>query len=329
MAMLSVFLLIIGFVILIYGAEKLVDGASALSKRFNIPDIVIGLTVVAFGTSAPELAINIVAAFKGNTELLLGNVLGSNIFNVLAILGITALIAPLSVKKNTVKWEIPFSLLAAVLVLLLAKDNWFNPGGNYIDTTDGIILLIFFGIFLYYNFLLARSNPDELQVKTHLHPVWKSLIFMAIGLVGLIIGGRLIVESAVKLATILGVSERIIALTIVSIGTSLPELATSIVAVRKKEVDIAIGNVVGSNIFNIFLVLGASTLIKNSAVPEESFADIWMNIFVGVLLLGFVLGRKNSITAKWEGRSLTRWKGLIFILFYVGYMVFLVFWRSF
>lgn len=327
MAMLSLFLLIIGFVILIYGADKLVDGASALSKRFNIPDIVIGLTIVAFGTSAPELAINLVAASKGNTELLLGNVLGSNIFNVLAILGITSIIAPLSVKKNTVRWEIPFSLIAAVLVLLLSKDNWFSPTDNYIETQDSIILLIFFGIFLYYNFLLARSHPDELEVKTHLHPVWKSLIFMTIGLTGLIIGGRLIVDSAIKLATILGVSERIIALTIVSIGTSLPELATSIVAVRKKEVDIAIGNVVGSNIFNIFLVLGASTIVKNTAVPEESFTDIWMNIFAGILLLGFVLGRKEKNTAKWEGRSLTRWKGLFFILFYVGYMVFLVFWR--
>jgi cation:H+ antiporter len=324
MPLLSIFLLIAGFVLLIYGADKLVDGASALAKRYNIPDIVIGLTIVAFGTSAPEMAINMVAAVKGNTDLVLGNVLGSNIFNVLAILGITAIISPLSVKKNTVKWEIPFSLLAAVMVLLVASDNWFNPGDNVIETKDGLILLIFFGVSLFYNFLLARSHPDEVQVETHRYPVWKSLLFMVFGLAGLIIGGRLIVDHAVKLANVLGISERVIALTIVSIGTSLPELATSIVAVRKKEVDIAIGNVVGSNIFNIFLVLGASTVAKNTVVPDASFIDIIVNIAAGIFLLGFVLKGKEKNSGKWEGRSLTRVEGIVFTLLYVIYIVYLV-----
>jgi cation:H+ antiporter len=327
MPLLSVLLLIVGFIILIYGADKLVDGASALAKRYNIPDIVIGLTIVAFGTSAPEMAINMVAAVKGSTELVLGNVLGSNIFNVLAILGITAMIAPLSVKKNTVKWEIPFSLFAAVLVLLLSWDNWSNPADNIIEPRDGIIMLLFFGVFLVYNFNLARTHPDELQVETHKYPIWKSILFMVIGLAGLIAGGQLIVTHAVQLASYLGVSERIIALTIVSIGTSLPELATSIVAVRKNEVDIAIGNVVGSNIFNIFLVLGVSTLTKATIVPNESFADIIVNIIAGILLIGFVLRGKPKGAGKWEGRSLNRWEGFAFLLFYVGYLAFLVFSR--
>ncbi|MFZ5430507.1 MAG: calcium/sodium antiporter [Bacteroidota bacterium] len=325
MPIFSILLLLAGFVVLILGADKLVDGASSLAKRYNIPDIVIGLTIVAFGTSAPEMAINLVAAVKGNTDLVLGNVLGSNIFNVLAILGISAMIAPLSVRKNTVKWEIPFSLFAAVLVYLVARDDWSNPADNYIEPRDGVILLLFFGVFLIYNFRLARSHPDELEVQTHKYPLWKSFLFMILGLAGLIIGGKLIVDNAVMLATFLGVSERVIALTIVSIGTSLPELATSIVAVRKKEVDIAIGNVVGSNIFNIFLVLGLSTVAKNTAVPDASFIDIWVNIGAGILLLGFVLRGKEKGTGKWEGRNLNRLEGMAFALVYIIYLFFLIY----
>lgn len=324
MPLLSLTLLIAGFILLIYGADKLIDGASSLAKRYNIPDIVIGLTIVAFGTSAPEMAINMVAAVNGNTDLVLGNVLGSNIFNVMAILGITALIAPLSVKKNTVRFEIPFSLVAALMVFLLASDNWFDQTDNVIDTKDGIILLLLFSVFIVYNFVLVRQHPDELLVETHHYPIWKSLLFIAVGLAGLIFGGRLIVMNATSLAQYLGISERVIALTVVSIGTSLPELATSLVAVRKKEVDIAIGNVVGSNIFNIFLVLGASTVAKNTYVQDSSFTDIWVNIGAGILLLGFVLRGKEKNTGKWEGRKLTRLEGAAFTLFYLMYIVFLL-----
>lgn len=327
MPIFPILLLIAGFVVLIFGADKLVDGASALAKRYNIPDIVIGLTIVTFGTSAPELAINLVAAAKGNTDLVLGNVLGSNIFNVLAILGISAIIAPLSVKKNTVKLEIPFSLFAAIMVYLVAMDNWSGPAGNYIEPRDGFILILFFIVFLIYNFRLAKSHPEEVDVLTHKYSVWKSLLFIILGLAGLIAGGRLIVDNAVVLATFLGVSERVIALTIVSIGTSLPELATSIVAVRKKEVDIAVGNVVGSNIFNIFLVLGMSAIAKNTAVPDASFADIWVNIGSGFLLLGFVLRGKATGKGRWEGRSLNRPEGIAFVLAYAAYLVYLVYSR--
>lgn len=327
MPLLSVFLLIAGFVILIYGADKLVAGASALAKRYNIPDIVIGLTIVAFGTSAPELAINMAAAIKGSADLVLGNVLGSNIFNILAVLGISAMVAPLSVKKNTVRFEIPFNLFAAIMVLFLAIDTPFGMSQNQIDNKDGIILLLFFAVFLAYNFYLVKNNPNELEVETRHYPLWKSILFMAIGLAGLIFGGRMIVNHAIILAEAIGISERVIALTIVSVGTSLPELVTSVVAVRKKELDIAIGNVVGSNIFNIFLVLGLSTLTRNTTVHDPSYIDIGMNLFAGLLLLGFVFRGKAKDALKWEGRSLTRWEGLFFTLFYVGYILFLILGR--
>lgn len=325
MPIVNVLLLFTGFVILIYGAGKLVNGASALAKRYNIPDIVIGLTIVAFGTSAPEMAINIVAALNGNTDIVLGNVLGSNIFNVMAILGIAAMIAPLTVKKETLKWEIPLSLIAAIMVLLVAADHWFGKDETKIGFYDSLILIAFFGLFLYYNFRLAKSYKDEfLSIESHQFPVWKSLLFIVGGLAGLIIGGRLIVDNSIKLATLLGVSERVIALTIVSIGTSLPELATSVVAVRKKEVDIAIGNVVGSNIFNIFLVLGISALINTTAVPRASFFDIGVNIGAGVLLLLFVFMSKDKNKPGWEGHFLSRWQGIIFTLLYVGYLIYLI-----
>lgn len=324
MPLVHLLLLAVGFVLLVYGADKLVEGASALAKRYNIPDIVIGLTIVALGTSAPEMAINIVAAIKGNTDLVLGNVLGSNIFNVLAILGISALIAPLSVKKNTIRFEIPFSLLAAIAVLFLASDNIFNPGDNFIERKDGFVLVIFFMLFLAYNFHLVRTHPEEMAVATKSHPLFKAILFIIVGLAGLIYGGKLIVDHAIALATILGVSERVIALTIVSIGTSLPELATSVVAVKKREVDIAIGNIVGSNIFNIFFVLGVSTIAKETPVPGNSFIDIWVNIATGLLLLIFVYWGKGSGPGRWEGRQLTFREGLLFLLLYVAYVAFLL-----
>lgn len=324
MPLLSILLLLAGFILLILGADKLVEGASSLAKRYKIPEIVIGLTIVAFGTSAPELAINIVAAINGSTDIVLGNVLGSNIFNVLLILGVAAMINPLNVKKNTVKYEIPFSVVAAILLLLLTMDTWFGLGENQLESRDGIILLVFFGFFLYYNFLLVKSNPDEMEVHTKNLPLWKSLVFMALGLAGLILGGRLIVDNAVKIAEILGISQRVIALTIVSIGTSLPELATSIMAVRRKEADIAIGNVVGSNIFNIFLVLGSSITIKNTWISDASLTDIWVNIGVGLLLIGFVFRGGDKTVGKWQGLTLDFWEGLAFVILYAGYLTYLV-----
>lgn len=324
MLIISILLLIAGFILLIYGADKLVEGGSGIAKKYHIPEIVIGLTIVAFGTSAPELAINLVAAVKGNTDIVLGNVLGSNIFNVLLILGVSAIVAPLSVKKNTVRFEIPFSLLAAIMVLYVAADKIFTGATDQIDFKDGILLLFCFALFLKYNFYLAKTNPDEVQVVARVIPVWKSIALIVFGLAGLVFGGRLIVNNAIVIAEFMGLSERVIALTIVSIGTSLPELATSLVAVRKKEVDIAIGNVVGSNIFNIFLVLGASAIAKNTLVPGESFVDIAINIAAGIFLMGFVFRGKEKNAGRWEGRTLDMREGIIFTLMYTIYIVYLL-----
>ena len=315
--LLSIFLLLIGFVALIIGADKLVDSASSLAARMGIPNIVIGLTVVAFGTSAPELVVNVFASLSGSTDMVLGNVMGSNIFNVLGILGISALIFPLTVKTNTTWIEIPLSLLAAVCVLIVAADILLDSAGsNIISRSDGLTLLLFFIIFLVYNLSISKTDVGKDNVETEQYSVGKAVLFLILGLAGLVIGGRLIVTSAVEIAESIGLSERIIGLTVVSIGTSLPELATSIVAVRKKNVDIAIGNVVGSNIFNIFLILGVSTVITPIEVTSISLFDVLANIFAGFLLFIFLFTGK--------GRKIERWEGAIFVLCYIAYLTYLI-----
>ncbi|MCX2740833.1 calcium/sodium antiporter [Pontibacter anaerobius] len=315
--MLDILLLIAGFVALIFGADKLVDGASSLASRFGVPNIVIGLTIVAFGTSAPELVVNLFASLSGSTEMVLGNVLGSNIFNVLGILGISALIYPLSVKSNTTWLEIPLSLLAAVVVLVVANDTFLDKSAfNIISRTDGIVLLLFFSIFLVYNITLAVGGTSEEETPTNQYTLLKAGLYLFLGLAGLIIGGRLIVTSAVNIAQLLGLSERVIGLTVVSIGTSLPELATSVVAVRKRNVDIAIGNVVGSNLFNIFFILGISTVANPLTVNPGSLLDILVNIMAGLLLFIFIFTGK--------GRQLARWEGAVFLGLYVVYLAILI-----
>ncbi|MGB7841608.1 MAG: calcium/sodium antiporter [Salinimicrobium sp.] len=310
-------LLMAGFAALIFGATKLVDAASSLASKMGIPSIVIGLTIVAFGTSAPELVVNVFAAVKGSTELVLGNVLGSNIFNVLAILGISSMIAPLSVKTNTTWIEIPLSLLAAVTVFILAGDVFLdNASQNVISRSEGIILLLFFLIFLVYNLIVAKNGGEEEHMETKDYSTLKAVLFILLGLAGLIVGGRLIVISAVSIAESIGLSERVIGLTVVSIGTSLPELATSIIAVRKKNVDIAIGNVVGSNIFNIFLILGISGTIVPITINPSSFFDILINILAGLLLFIFIFTGK--------GRQLERWEGAVFLLLFISYFTYLI-----
>ncbi|MEX2565389.1 MAG: calcium/sodium antiporter [Cyclobacteriaceae bacterium] len=314
----AVFLLVLGFILLVGGAEKLVEAASGLASNYGIPNIVIGLTVVAFGTSAPELAVNLMASAKGSSEMVLANVLGSNIFNVLGILGITAVIYPLTVKSNTTWIEIPMSLLAAVSILVLAADAYFSAADlNFVSRGDGIILLLFFSVFLVYNIMVSK-NPDtgteEIEIKRY-KTGW-AFFWMILGLVGLVFGGKLIVDNAVYIAQQFGWSERLIGLTIVSIGTSLPELATSLAAVRKKKVDIAIGNVVGSNIFNIFFILGLSAIVLPVGVESGNFMDIMLNCVAGLLLFLFVFTGK--------GRRLERWEGLVFIGIYVAYLALLV-----
>ncbi|PRY07426.1 cation:H+ antiporter [Pontibacter ummariensis] len=315
--MLNVLLLLVGFVALIFGATKLVDAASSLASKMGVPSIVIGLTIVAFGTSAPELVVNLFASINNNTEMVLGNVLGSNIFNVLGILGISSLIYPLAVKTNTTWLEIPLSLLAAVAVLIIANDSYLGDSSlNIISRSEGLILLLFFAVFLVYNLTVAQSGSGEEEMQTEDYTYPKAILFIVLGLVGLVVGGRLIVDSAVSIAEAFGLSERVIGLTIVSIGTSLPELATSVVAVRKRNVDIAIGNVVGSNIFNIFFILGLSTLVNPLVVNPNSFLDIALNLFSGLLLFIFIFTGK--------GRQLARWEGAVFLMLYIAYLVILI-----
>ena len=315
--LLNIVLLLVGFAALILGADKLVDAASSLAKKYGIPNIVIGLTIVAFGTSAPELVVNVFAALEGSPEMVLGNVLGSNIFNVLGIVGVSALFYPLKVKTNTTWLEIPLSFLAAICVLIIAADVFLDGATtNVITRSEGIVLLLFFAIFLVYNLTVAKSVTDEDETETNNYTTGKAVLFIILGLAGLIIGGRLIVNSAVSIAEVIGLSERVIGLTIVSIGTSLPELATSIIAVRKKNLDIAIGNVVGSNLFNIFFILGTSTVIAPILINENAFFDIMVNIFAGMLLFIFIFTGK--------GRKIERWEGAIFLGSYVAYLIYLL-----
>ena len=313
----DILLIIAGMALLIKGGDFLVDGASSLARRLKISELAIGLTVVAFGTSAPELVVSLAAAIGSHSEIALGNVIGSNIFNLFAILGITALIVPLAVQKNTVRIEIPFSLFAAIILFLLANFNFLPNKENMVSWIDGIILLLFFGLFLFYVYKSMKNSEsadDVSSAKTH--SMFKSILFIVLGLAFLVIGGRIVVDSAVNLARDLNISEKIIGLTIVAIGTSLPELVTSITAVIKKSDDIAIGNIIGSNIFNIFLILGASALIKEMNYSPVFNMDIYFLIFgTLLLLLAMFTGKK---------RKLDRWEGAVFLLLYTGYVVYLI-----
>lgn len=312
-----ILILLAGFVPLIWGADLLVDNASSLAKKLNIPNIVIGLTIVAFGTSAPELIVNIFASVEKNPYLALGNVVGSNIFNILAILGISTMFYPLTIKSNTTWIEVPLCLLSAFVIILMANDILIDKADiSLLSRIDGMILLLFFIIFLVYNIRMARSESYSEDIAVKSKPVITALLLVIAGLALLVIGGRTIVYSAVKVATYIGISERIIALTIVSIGTSLPELATSVVAARKKNTDIAIGNIVGSNIFNVFFILGTSAVIYPVALQAKSNFDLLVNIAVSLLLFVFIFTGK--------GRRLDRWEGLVFISLYVCYIVALI-----
>jgi len=316
--MLPYILLIIGFVLLIKGADFLVDGASSIARRMNVSDLVIGLTVVAFGTSTPELFVNIISSIKGNTDIAIGNVLGSNIANVFLILGISTIIYPLTVTKGTVWKEIPLSLLAALLVGILANDQLIDKAGSSALTRiDGLVFLSFFIIFMYYSFSIAKKiDGMEDHAPSKQFGSGKSLLFIILGLIGLTVGAQWIVDGAVHLASKSGMSQSLVGLTIVAIGTSLPELATSAVAASKKNPEIAVGNVVGSNIFNIFFVLGISSLIKPLTFHTKN------NIDIGVVILSSLLLFICMFTGK--KRSLDRWEGVVFLILYAGYTTFLI-----
>ncbi len=324
--MLSIAYLIAGFPLLIKGADWLVASASALAKRLGISQIVIGLTIVAFGTSTPELVVSLASALQGNTEIALGNVVGSNIANILFILGICALIRPLEVKKGTVWKEIPFSLLAMVSAGIFVADGLIDGDTvSAITRADGLMLLGLFIIFFYYTFGLAKSGPEE-KKKTKKEPeekgmsTWGIALGIIAGLAGLVLGGKLVVDGAVELATLLGVSSSLIGLTIVAVGTSLPELATSAVAAYRGNVDIAVGNVVGSNIFNVFWILGVTALIRPLPLPEGGLVDVSAGVLATLLLfLSLFIGKKHTIQ---------RWQGGVFILAYIAYITYLIMVRG-
>jgi len=309
--------LIFGFVILIKGADFLVDGSVSVAKRLKISNLVIGLTVVAFGTSSPELFVNILSSFKGASDITVGNILGSNIFNTFFILGISAIIFPLSVNKGTVYKEIPFNFFSVIILGLLVNDFFIGkPQLKILSNLDGVVFLVFFTLFILYTFSIAKKNNDS---EDHIiKPVnfSKSLILIVLGLVLLVFGSKLIVDSAITIALKLKVSQSLIALTIVAMGTSLPELATSVVAAFKKHIDIAVGNVIGSNIFNILFILGISSLIKPIPFKESSNFEILITLCSAVLVfVSMFTGKKKTID---------RWEGIVFVIIYVIFIICLI-----
>ncbi|MEX0608430.1 MAG: calcium/sodium antiporter [Balneolaceae bacterium] len=308
--------LLAGLILLIKGADWLVNAASALAKKYNVSDLAIGLTIVAFGTSAPELVVNVMSAFQGYHEIVFANVIGSNNFNLLVILGISGLITPLVVQSSTVWKEIPLSLFAAILLFFLANDflSTSLPG---LSRIDGIIFLILFGLFLFYVYKQLGSDPAEAEAPITDFSQLKIWLFIIAGLAGLILGGKLVVDNAIEIASSLGVSEKIIGLTIIAAGTSLPELATSIVAAMRKNVDIAVGNIIGSNIFNIFLILAVSSLIKpiefNPSFNNELYLLAGGTAFLFIAM--FTGGKKK----------LDRWESALMLILFLAYTVFLVY----
>lgn len=311
-------LIIIGFAALIFGANWLVDGASALAKKYNVSDLIIGLTIVSFGTSAPELVVNSLASYNGYSDIILGNILGSNNFNLFITLGIAGLIYPMRVHAGTVWKEIPLSFFAAVLFLLMAN-GFFIANNTVVSRIDGAVLLLCFVAFLLYVFKQMKKGNEPIEEITYQHKsnfkIWSLII---LGLAGLIVGGQMVVDNGVKLATLLGVSEKIIGLTIIAIGTSLPELITSVVAAFKKCSGIAMGNIIGSNIFNLLLILSISSIIAPIEFKSYFNIDVWILLGGTVFLfISMFVGKRNRLD-RWQAGFL-----LFFYLFYTSYLVWL------
>ena len=321
--LLNIIYLIIGLALILVGANILTDGASALAKKWGMSDLIVGLTIVAFGTSAPELVISIMSAAEGNSGIAIGNVVGSNIFNICAIIGITALVTPIKVSKGIMRTDIPLVILSA-LVLLVMGNNILLDGAqeNILTRTNGIILLLFFAIFMYHTFNVAKNptlnesddDVDKSPVKEM--PLLKSIIWIVGGLAGLIFGGDLFVDGASGIASAMGVSDAVIGLTIVAIGTSLPELATSVTAALKGKTAIALGNVIGSNIFNIFLVLGCSATVSPLLFGSVGNVDLLVLTITSLLfwIFGYV----------YKERTITRIEGGLLLACYIAYMTYIV-----
>lgn len=318
-------LFIAGLFLLIKGADWLVEGASAIARRFGVSDLVIGLTIVSFGTSAPELLVNIIASFNGSSDIAIGNIVGSNISNTLLILGATAMVAPLAIQRSTVIKEIPFSLLASAMLLVMANDVMIDQqAASILSRGDGIVLLGFFIIFIYYTFGMQRIEDGHTEEK---RPTWLSISMILGGLAGLTLGGDLAVNSAKEVALYLGVSEALVGLTAVAIGTSLPELTASMVAALKNKPDISVGNIVGSNIFNILWILGISAIIKPLPFTAAMNPDLLVALGSAVLLfISMHNGHlHHRLVAWWKQKKdyiLNRHEGAILLACYVAYIIY-------
>ncbi len=316
--MLTTILFVSGFVLLVYGAGWLVDGAASIARRYHIPNVVIGLTIVALGTSAPELAVNLVASYRGTADVALGNILGSNVSNIFLILGVSAMIFPLAVNRNTLWKEVPFALFGALIVGILANTPLSGEGsGAMILRTEGVILSLFFLLFMIYTFRIGREKVvDAATTELKGYSPGRSVILVILGMASLVAGGRWIVQGAVEIAGMLGMTEAVISLTVVALGTSLPELATCVAAAVKRNAGIVIGNVLGSNIFNVFFVLGTSAIVKPLPFNRTLNFDVLVGM-VSLLLLWMLLVSSGKKTLK-------RWHGLFFVLLYAGYICLLL-----
>ena len=313
---LNIILLIVGFVILIKGADIFVDGASSIAGNFKASKMLIGLTIVAFGTSAPEFAVSVKSLLSGNGDIVLGNVIGSNILNIVMILGISSMFHSLVVKNNTVKKELPITILMTTLFSVLILDSLFDKNiSNTLTRSDGIVILLFFTVFIYYLIRMARNKIDEDQEETYM-PILKAIAFTVVGIISIVLGSNMVVDNASRIAINLGISEKMVALTIIALGTSLPELVTSITATRKGEYDIAIGNVVGSNIFNIGVVVGIPvTLFGGISRISFNYIDIIVMLLSAVLLFVFAF----------NDRKIAKKEGIVFLLVFILYYSYVIY----
>lgn len=314
--LINIILLIVGFVVLIKGADFFVDGTSSVASNFKVSKMLIGLTIVAFGTSAPEFAVSVKSLLSGSGDIVLGNVIGSNILNILLILGVSAMFHSLNVKNNTVKKELPITMLITTLFAVLLSDNIFDSNAvNQFTRGDGIVLLLFFSVFLYYLIRMSRKKIDVDQDEKPAMSLTKSFVWTIGGIVAIVLGSNAVVDSTTYLAKAIGVSERLISLTIIALGTSLPELVTSITATRKGEYDIAIGNVVGSNVFNIGIVIGLPVAILGG-IEKIAFSYIDLIVMIASAVLLFIFSAKDNKISKKEG--------LIFLLIFVVYYTYVI-----
>ena len=312
-------LLLVGFALLIKGADIFVDGASSIAKKLGIPPVIVGLTIVSIGTSAPELAVSLISALKGSNEIAIGNVIGSNLFNALMVLGITTIVLPIIIVKKKVKSDFLINLFVTILLFILTFDTLFGASRNIISRFDGLILICICIAYIIFLIIKARRTdmPEPSDEEKNINVLIKILLII-IGAVGIVAGGQLVVNSATSIATSLGMSEKLVGLTIVAMGTSLPELVTSVVAALKGENDIALGNVLGSNIFNILLILGASSLISPIVVESSLMIDFLYLIAITIIMFIMIFANKK------EEKKLSRVEGVFLVALYIGYTIYII-----